>query len=654
MVRAISVVCGVLLLCGAASGTDFVYVNPGAPVLNYSGWLGAAVYNYSYTSWDNTVNWTGGSGADYPSTAYDRANIYNSPVNSWAPTGKAGDNNCVRFTKSYVAGNDSTKYVVGEVTFRNNSYWMPNGSGALYLRVSSEGGLSGDYWFTSATSSATWGSDVTIDVDGNFRHAPTRNAFLANDAYKGLIIMRGNGKSYYNGASGSHNVTTQIYGSGVWDNGSPTFTHGYNNVVQVMPGGSIGSHTGVTGNWNARSYLFPNGQANLPTAGSAVNFNYSYVVGTDCGIGAGKLVVASGVTYPQDVSWATGWMGNASGTYEWKPKAYAAGAGADLGIGRDFVFNTGGAAYANIIFNTLENGTSNSVKFTVGRDLKVGTSTVVYSGHVVGTTQRLKFNNSTVKIGRDFIVGQDRGSSSWYPNGTAAVDFGNSTVNIGGNFTVYRLTPEAKTFWSAGKSTVVFDGNGGTGTQTIRINGNDDIINGLVVPLNNVVIDTLGTVKLDTTIAAPSGSHVDCSTIWDSPIGTSLRLTGDFTLKRGTWVGNGRPITFNGTSHLLTDLTGSIMDDNIILLAGSTMHLGSNITIKSTDNLILGAGACLYLDGHTLVAEGVTYDGCLCRQWTIDGGTVFGAQNVPEPATLLLIGSGLMGGIGLLRRHRME
>lgn len=608
-----------LLISTAACGVDYQWCGTGG-------------------SWNNGANWTGGTGTDYPDDAGDSACIANGfEVDAGMLTGSS-------ITAGEIIVRD-----ISRITHRRSMTFI----------IDDNGTKSGNWWWAAATEYGPPGSDVTVDLDGNFYHM-SPNSFTSG-VYRGIIRMRGNDKAVKHTAqSQSSNVCYEIYGKRVWDNGSAATGNFTKNYISVMSGASIVGKAGVTGTWKARDFRFADGQANLPALRSDVNFGYCYMpaaVGATVDNVPGQLVVTGGITYPQDVTFEGGWMNSADKwTYEWKFKPYAAGRSADVVVGRDLKFS--GGAMTKIWLNTLENGTSHSANLTVNRDLIFADSFSGSGTNPQGSQlQGLRLNNSQVKIGGNFVAGSaDGGWDGWFAGNSGTIDLGNATVRVGGNFTVNRMTRNARLLWNRNNtSTLIFDGNGTTATQTLRIYGDDGMAAGEHTPLHNLIVNTKGTVRLDDyrwggMASGPAQSY------WVNQDNafryTALVLTGDLDIECGTWVQNNRKVIFNGPEHHWTNLTSSKFD-NIELLPDSIVVLESSIIMdcQTTDHLVMGHGSRIYLNEFNFFAEGQWYIDTPYKVWTFGEGEIISG---PEPATLFLFGTGALILVGRLRRRRMK
>lgn len=277
-----------------------------------------------------------------------------------------------------------------------------------------------------------------------------------------------------------------------------------------------------------------------------------------------------------------------------------------------------------LIVSTEDNDSAASEDLNIVGDLNIAGGTSSYLRYM------LKANASSIDVDGEVDIGRDG-------YGFGALDMGSATFRVGGNWDVRRDSGGNRgsefidSAWKAGTSTVIFDGNGASNPQTIYADG---------MPLNNMTVDTLGSVTL-------SSSGRD-----------DLILHGHLKILNGTFDANSQQITFNGDGHTFEAAGGTTVDlDNVILVEDAVLTLLSDMTIDVPDNLIMMTGSRLYLNGFTLDVEGedpfvsseVSQAGI---PW--DEGTIYGTEGIPEPGTLLLLGTGALGIIGYLRRQRMR
>ena len=544
---------------------------------------------------------------------------------NWTPTGVpgAGDNAIVQNSPSASAGSGASQTVtVGSLTVDNGAEL---GFGDFFtLNV-------GDYLYYS-TNPMVGNNDHTFNIDGDVYFS---QAYHMNWGFNNTWNLNGTNKAinfqcYNNGYDVMRWVN--IYGS-IYDNGS--YRAGWSvaeNTVTVKSGGQILARPGaVASDWVAREFIFEDGQANLPAINSDVDFYFRCMKEDN---GTGNLTVAGGVKYPMDVYVGGGYWGgpyDQTSTYDWKIK------GGDLAVQRDLQIRTNRSYAGDALgkwFHCVENGTNDPVSrnVTVGRDLVVG----YYNNNNPATNwgkYGMKMYNATVRVGRDLNMGYGNEST-----GTLQMD--NATIYLGDDLDFKGVPIQwAIDNWQAGTSTLICDGNGVaySYSQTLEMMGDCGI------KWHNLHINNPGG-----TVTLAAGAAGD--TI----------LTGDLKVLAGTFNDSDRPITFNGDQHLLEVAAGATITggsfDNLVLLDDAVLNLGSDIL---TDNLAMGDGSRIYLNSlYELQADGFTYDGLTdsgpggAGPWPNDLGMIYPGA-IPEPGTLLLVGTGVLGVLGYIRRRRM-
>jgi hypothetical protein len=255
------------------------------------------------------------------------------------------------------------------------------------------------------------------------------------------------------------------------------------------------------------------------------------------------------------------------------------------------------------------------------------------------------------EIDGNFLIQTARSADQW--RGSYVTADSGGLIKVGGNLTVDNGTASAATGWNlANGSTFTFDG---VANQTVA--------------LRNQKGDGLSFFDVH---VANTGSPGSNKVILDD----NMVIRGSFYIDSGVWSPNVmKYLVFKGLTGDNADLAQSISayngastDLKYVYIKGgsvSAVKLLNDLTIATGDNVLsqgdlkMDLNCLLFLNDHTLTAEGQTitptsgsqlWNGRSATQW--GGGWIVG-NPIPEPETLLLVGTGILGLLGYLRRRRM-
>lgn len=161
-----------------------------------------------------------------------------------------------------------------------------------------------------------------------------------------------------------------------------------------------------------------------------------------------------------------------------------------------------------------------------------------------------------------------------------------------------------------------------------------------------------GTDNLSGTITFSSLSPITGT--YTSANDAGVNVTSDLTITNS----NVGPVTYIGTQTLATDLNGgdiTLTSAGLVLDASSQFAIydfGSPVTPSVSadwdlpDNIYEGSADLVTYFGNTAAFQNVD-----ARQYLVDGNWTIAAAVVPEPGTLALLVSGIVG-LGLIGRRR--
>ena len=589
----------VMMACVAA-----VLVSASAFGVNYT-FVGASFP----APWNTTANWNdgGGGGLVLPGTTAD----------SYLIALDCGTTQLVVMADPSPTTSPATAYF-GSVTVTGGNLRLPTGmlSTRDTYRFVAGNGQDGSLLISGTNarfSRNTYNVGVLWDMDGSFRYlGPTMNDEATGTTMSSEVRMRGANTVF---TFSSNSDTRYMMQKLTIDAGaSVSFVAppvGFNAARQLVVNGPVSGKV-----WVPLEVVYPRARVTVgPTVDvSQLDLSLSVPSAT---ITAWQL---QGAHY-RDLDFSTqGWIGGAG------ERAYTLCIVDDDLWVRDLK-----AGYQ------IPGGSDNPVRFVVDtdnngvtRNLRVDRDLLLGSNATKRPTATLKANSSDVRIGRDLLLYRNPYNAyGSYVTATTA------TFRLGRNFTVDCGTLSA-VGWNMGASTFICDGNGLSLAQTITSKG---------LPFYDFRINN------------PGGSVT---------LADRLTLNGDLDVECGTFATGGNYIIFKGGIECETlaqeiDVDTGVALSRVYIQAGSSTFVKLMNNLIVSDNLDIDTGCKLFLNGFTLDLTGSdaalflgenTLSGA--GTWTLkEGGEIIGGAAIPEPATLLLIGTGALGVLGYIRRRRM-
>ena len=619
--RRIVVVClAAVLVSSAAFGVDYTFVgNKFNETLVYS----TTVYA---SNWDNTLNW---SPAGYvTSSTSDSFYIAKNTSGAWlTATTNVGMPN--------PGGAGNTRYF-GSITVDNGNLYVPCSAAGTY-RFQADGGQSGSLIITGANARLNRsysGSKINFVMDGDFIVDPAgatySGGWWGDTASKSTVTMKGTGVTFRMDSAISRDHS--MYLVSVDNYASVNFAAangGTSNVfhtLELRKGSTASGTVGIVWNGKERLLVGPNANtANLDVRLIPVAAYFTKPIPTtNYYVGEGQLIKG---TF-RDVEFGPGVGAATSDNAQYTAHLIGALHVRNLAAGNQGTGGASGTSGVAYIIDT-DNLLVGSSNLTIDQNLTLGSASPTgWPQHKNGA---LKANNSQVKVGGNVAL---KYSTDGGYNVGGYILGGTATFNVGGNWTVDCGTLSGVK-WNMGTSTVICDGNG-TG--------------------NAQILTTKGLPFYDVKISNPGGTVT---------LADNLVLKGDFGLVAGSFNPASYYVVFKGgfdceTTAQEIDVSNANLK-KVRLMAGSSTYakLISNLTVS--DNLDIDTGCKLFLNGFTLDLAGSDAGLFLGQNtlsgagaWTLkEGGEIVGAGEIPEPGTLLLLGTGVLGVIGYVRRRRL-